>query len=286
MMPRLHDLSLAVRVVVTLVASGLLAVVLPGSLSVQTRALVVWNGAVLVFLGLIVAMCIGTTPDQVRDNARRVGHARARVLVGGLVTSLSSLLMVAVILSDMERHQPGFRTQINLCVAAVFSAWFLLQTLLRAVLCPAVLAARAGARRRGLRGRARLPQRACPRLLGFSLLLVHAGDVLRDLRRADSEPDAPARGPAAEHPVVHLPHHHHRAGHQRDRRGALAPGRCGPVRPTRPIPSTPSAGGRRYSVMASWTPTTNALPGALLPLGRMTYCRSGVTESQPETVIW
>ena len=67
-MPRLHELSLAVRVVVTLVASGLLAVVLPGSLSVQTRALVVWNGAVLVFLGLIVAMIIGTTPDQVRDN--------------------------------------------------------------------------------------------------------------------------------------------------------------------------------------------------------------------------
>ena len=127
-MPRLHDLSLTVRVVVTLVASGLLAVVLPGSLSVQTRALVVWNGAVLVFLGLIVAMIIGTTPDQVRDNARSVGHARARVLVGGLVTSLSSLLMVAVILSAMERHQPGFRTQINLCVAAVFSSWFLLQT--------------------------------------------------------------------------------------------------------------------------------------------------------------
>ena len=127
-MPRLHELSLTVRVVVTLVASGLLAVVLPGSLSVQTRALVVWNGAVLVFLGLIVAMIIGTTPDQVRDSARRVGHARARVLVGGLVTSLSSLLMVAVILSDMERHQPGFRTQINLCVAAVFSSWFLLQT--------------------------------------------------------------------------------------------------------------------------------------------------------------
>jgi uncharacterized membrane protein len=127
-MPRLHDLSLTVRVVVTLVASGLLAVVLPGSLSVQTRALVVWNGAVLVFLGLIVPMIIGTTPDQVRDNARSVGHARARVLVGGLVTSLSSLLMVAVILSAMERHQPGFRTQINLCVAAVFSSWFLLQT--------------------------------------------------------------------------------------------------------------------------------------------------------------
>ena len=63
-------LSLAVRVVVTLVASGLLALVLPGSLSVQTRALVVWNGAVLVFLGLIVAMIIGTTPDQVRDSAR------------------------------------------------------------------------------------------------------------------------------------------------------------------------------------------------------------------------
>jgi uncharacterized membrane protein len=127
-MPRLHELSLTIRVVVTLVASGLLAVVLPGSLSVQTRVLVVWNGAVLVFLGLIVAMCIGTTPDQIRDHARRVGHARARVLVGGLVTSLTSLLMVAVILGDMERHQPGFRTQINLCVAAVFSAWFLLQT--------------------------------------------------------------------------------------------------------------------------------------------------------------
>jgi uncharacterized membrane protein len=127
-MHRLQELSPAVRVLVTLVASGLLAVALPGSLSAQTRALIVWNGAVLVFLGLIVAMVIGTTPEQVRDRERRVGHGRARVLVGVIVVSLSSLTMVALILSDMERHQPGFRTQMNLCVAAVFSSWFLLQT--------------------------------------------------------------------------------------------------------------------------------------------------------------
>ena len=38
--------------------------------------------------------------------------------------------------------------------------------------------------------------------------------------------------------------------------------------------------------MASCTPKTNALLMALLPLGRMMYCRSGVTESQRVTVIW
>ena len=64
-----------------------------------------------------------------RDREARVSHARARLLVGVIVTSVSSLTMVALILRDMERHQPGFRTQINLCVAAVFSAWFLLQTM-------------------------------------------------------------------------------------------------------------------------------------------------------------
>jgi len=85
--------------------------------------------AVLVFLGLIVAMIIGTTPEQVRDRERRVGHGRALVLAGVIVVSLGSLTMVALILRDMERHQLGFRTQMSLCVAAVFSSCFLLQTM-------------------------------------------------------------------------------------------------------------------------------------------------------------
>ena len=54
-----------------------------------------------------------------------------------------------------------------------------------------------------------------------------------------------------------------------------------------PYPVHASQGGRkRYRVMASCTPKTNALLIALLPLGRMMYCRSGVTESQRVTVIW
>ncbi len=113
----------------TLVASVMLAAALPGSLPGGTRALIVWNVAIVVFLGQIVAMAIGKTPEQVRDRVRRDRHGQMRVLSGVILAALSSLTGVALILGEMERHQPGFRTQINLCVATVFSSWLLLQTM-------------------------------------------------------------------------------------------------------------------------------------------------------------
>ena len=128
-MKRLKEFSLAKRLLVTFVASVMLAMALPGSFSHGTRALVVWNVAILVFLGQIVAMIIGKTPEQVRDRVRRDGHGRARVLSGVILAALSSLTGVGLILGEMERHQSGFRTQINLCVATVFSSWVLLQTM-------------------------------------------------------------------------------------------------------------------------------------------------------------
>ena len=79
-------------------------------------------------------------------------------------------------------------------------------------------------------------------------------------------------------------------GERRCQQGAVAsglspPGRSGPA--DAPPPVHARQGGRRhYRFMASCTPKTNALLMALLPLGRMMYCRSGVTESQRVTVIW
>jgi uncharacterized membrane protein len=106
-MKRLTELSLSTRWLVTLVASGIVAVALPRSLPVEPRVLVVWNVAILAFLGLIVAMLTGKTPEQVRDRTRRDAHGRVRVLAGVIVASLGSLIAVAYIVSDMERHQPG-----------------------------------------------------------------------------------------------------------------------------------------------------------------------------------
>ena len=128
-MNRLKEFSLATRVLVTLFASVILAAALPRGLPGGTRTLVVWNVGIAVFLGQIVAMTIGKTPEQVRDKVRKDGHGRAWVLSGVILAALSSLAGVALILSEMERHQPGFRIQINLCVAAVFSSWALLQTM-------------------------------------------------------------------------------------------------------------------------------------------------------------
>ena len=189
-----------------------------------------WNVAVLVFLGLIVAMIIGTTPEKARDREARVSHARARLLVGVIVTSVSSLTMVALILRDMERHQPGFRTQINLCVAAVFSAWFLLQTMFALFYARKYWQPATGPGNKACAGGLDFPDEACPRLLGFSLLLVHAGNDLRDVRRADSKPDATARGPAAAI-LLYIFYYYYRAGHQRDQHFALAHCYCGPVLP-------------------------------------------------------
>lgn len=123
----LKDFSLTSRLLVTFVASGILAAALPGSLPGETRALMVWDMAVVVFLGQIVAMITGKTPEEVRDRVRRDSHGRARVLSGVIVACLSSLTAVILILSDMERHQPGFQAQMNLCVATVFGSWVLLQ---------------------------------------------------------------------------------------------------------------------------------------------------------------
>ena len=67
--------------------------------------------------------------------------------------------------------------------------------------------------------------------------------------------------------------------------GSSPPGRSGAADAPPPVHARP--GGRRhYSFRTSCTPKTNALLMALLPLGRMMYCRSGVTESQPVTVTW
>src|SRR6266446_659658 len=74
------------------------------------------------------ASCLPATQPRGDTGGNRVGPGRALVLVGVIVTSLGSLTMVALILRDMERHQPGFRTQMNLGVAAVFSSWVLLQS--------------------------------------------------------------------------------------------------------------------------------------------------------------
>ena len=66
--------------------------------------------------------------------------------------------------------------------------------------------------------------------------------------------------------------------------GSSPPGRSGAA--DAPSPVHARQGGRRpYRVIASCTPKTTALLMALLPLGRMMYCRSGVTVSQRVTVI-
>ena len=67
--------------------------------------------------------------------------------------------------------------------------------------------------------------------------------------------------------------------------GSSPPGRSGAADAPPPVHAR-HGGHTRYSVMASWTPKITALLMALLPLGRMIYCRSGVTESQRVTVIW
>jgi uncharacterized membrane protein len=125
----MRDLSPSARLLVTLVVGGIVALALPERVAVQTRLLAVWDASVLVFLALLVMMMAGKTPAEVQERARRLGDGKGRVLAVVVVTSAASLGAVAVMLNDIERHAPGYRTHVNLSIAAVFGSWFLLQTM-------------------------------------------------------------------------------------------------------------------------------------------------------------
>lgn len=124
-----RELHSSARVAVTLLVLAGVALLLPRNVHPGARLLISWNAAVLTFLAIVVYTISGADAHEVRTRSQRDGEGRFRVLVGIVLVCLASLVAVAVVLYNVKRQEPGFRLQVLLCLASVFIAWLLLQTM-------------------------------------------------------------------------------------------------------------------------------------------------------------
>lgn len=117
------------RLVTALAASALTALVLPGSLSWQMRAVASWDGFAVVALVLTWLTILTLNPAQICTLARREDPSRVASLVLVVFGAGASLLAVLVLLQQSMSMQSGAKTQaIVMALSAVALAWTLIHT--------------------------------------------------------------------------------------------------------------------------------------------------------------
>jgi uncharacterized membrane protein len=114
------------RLAVSAVAGTSLGLALPATLGETVRALLGWDGAVIVYLLLMLGMVLRSNPDRMRRRAAQQDQGRWLILAAILAGALFSMLALAFV-QKSAKAAPGGEPPVFLLLVAgtIFLSWFL-----------------------------------------------------------------------------------------------------------------------------------------------------------------
>ena len=112
------------RIVVCALVGVAIYFLLPASMRVATRGLVAWNGATLLFFGLVGGLVARSTRQSISAHAALEDENQWVLLLGGIIAAGAAM---AAIVSELGvvKEMAGLQkaTHIALTAATIFSAW-------------------------------------------------------------------------------------------------------------------------------------------------------------------
>ena len=112
------------RIVVCALVGVAIYFLLPASMRVATRGLVAWNGATLLFFGLVGGLVARSTRQSISAHAALEDENQWVLLLGGIIAAGAAMAAIVAelgVVKEMVGAQKG--THIALTAATIFSAW-------------------------------------------------------------------------------------------------------------------------------------------------------------------
>jgi uncharacterized membrane protein len=118
------------RLSVSLLGGIVLYALLPAAMGEAPRITVAWDGAILAFLVLTMAMAAGATPEEMRWRAQFQDTSKWAILGLTVAAALAGLLSIGLVLPD-AKHQPGLLANASVALAGmtILLSWIFAHTM-------------------------------------------------------------------------------------------------------------------------------------------------------------
>jgi uncharacterized membrane protein len=125
----LKNLDARHRLLLSIAVSGVVFLLLPASLLLQTRALITWDFGVLFLLTLVGIIARNTTPQQMRRRVQSQDQKPSAILVFAIAAASASLFAIGFILGNTKGMSPTtIASHVALSVLAILCSWLLTHT--------------------------------------------------------------------------------------------------------------------------------------------------------------
>ena len=125
----LKNLDARHRLVLSLLAAGIVFSLLPSSLLLPTRILITWDFGIVFLLSLIGLLASVTTPEQMRDRVQSQDEKPLAILVLVIATASASFFVIGFILGNAKGLPPTtVSLHVGLSVIAILCSWLLTHT--------------------------------------------------------------------------------------------------------------------------------------------------------------
>jgi uncharacterized membrane protein len=121
--------SVRFRLVVSVLAAGLIAVVLPPAFHWPTRFLCVWDTGMICFLSLTFWLMLQATPATMRRHARQDDEGRLVILTLVTAAACISIFAIGFLLSDKGLTSNLLVLHLILSIVTIVGSWLLVHTI-------------------------------------------------------------------------------------------------------------------------------------------------------------
>ncbi|MCY7274594.1 MAG: DUF1345 domain-containing protein [Phormidesmis sp. CAN_BIN44] len=120
--------SVRSRLLLSVCAAGLVAVLLPSWFHWATRTLCIWDTGMICFLGLTWQLMLTATPDSMRRHAQQEDFGRLVILSLVTTAACASLFAIGFILHD-KGLQNRLLLHLALSIVTIVGSWLLVHTI-------------------------------------------------------------------------------------------------------------------------------------------------------------
>jgi uncharacterized membrane protein len=125
----LKNLDARQRLLLSIVAAGIVFSLLPSSMLLPTRILVTWDFGILLLLTLIGVLVSFTTPQQMRDRVQNQDETPSAILAFVISAASASFFAIIFILSNAKGLPPVIASlHVGLSIIAIICSWLLTHT--------------------------------------------------------------------------------------------------------------------------------------------------------------
>jgi len=121
--------SVRSRLLLSVCAAGLVAVVLPSEFHWATRLLCIWDTGMICFLGLIWQLMLTATPDSMRRYAQQEDFGRLVILSLVTTAACASLFAIVFLLHDKGVEKRLLLLHLTLSIVTIVGSWLLVHTI-------------------------------------------------------------------------------------------------------------------------------------------------------------